>query len=210
MTQNPTLTRRNLIGSAMGTGLFLVAGPGRAQDAEAEAFRRELTHDPDQPLLGNPEGDVTLVEFYDYQCPFCRKGHLGLMDMVRADGNIRLVMKDWPIFGEASVHGLRLGLGAAGLGQYEAAHEALMQIEGRRVAPEVMDETVRAAGVDPAAALAGFAREEARWMGLVSRNEAQARAIGLQGTPAYLIGWTLMPGAYEIDVIRDVIAKERG
>lgn len=204
-----TLTRRTLIGSAIGSGLLLIAGPSRAQHADAEAFQRELTRDPDQPVIGNPEGDVTLVEFYDYQCPFCRRGHPALLDLVRTDGNIRLVMKDWPIFGETSVHGLKLGLGAASLGQYEAAHEALMRIEGRRIEAQAMDEAVRAAGVDPSTALTAFERDEARWTGLVSRNEAQARAIGLQGTPAYLVGWTLMAGAYDIDIIREVIGKER-
>ncbi|MFE3839024.1 DsbA family protein [Pseudogemmobacter sonorensis] len=205
-----TLTRRTLIGSAIGGGLLLAAGPIRAQDADAEAFRRELTHDPDQPVIGNPEGNVTLVEFYDYQCPFCRRGHPELLDMVRTDGNIRLVMKDWPIFGETSFHGLKLGLGAASLGQYEAAHEALMRIEGRRIEAQAMDEAVRAAGVDPATALAAFAQDEARWTGLVARNEAQARAIGLRGTPAYLVGWTLMAGAYDIAIIREAIMRERG
>lgn len=205
-----TLTRRTLIGSAIGGGLLLAAGPSRAQDTDAEAFRRELTHDPDQPVIGNPEGNVTLVEFYDYQCPFCRRGHPALLDLVRTDGNIRLVMKDWPIFGETSFHGFKLGLGAASLGQYEAAHEALMRIEGRRIEAQAMDEAVRAAGVDPATALAAFVQDEARWTGLVTRNEAQAHAIGLRGTPAYLIGWTLMPGAYDIDIIREVIANERG
>lgn len=116
-----TLTRRTLVGSALGGGLPLVAGRGRAQE-EAEAFRHALTHDPDQPVIGNPQGDVTLVEFYDYQCPCCRQGHPAILDLMRGDGNIRLVMKDWPIFGETSVHGLKLGLGAAGLGRYEAAH----------------------------------------------------------------------------------------
>lgn len=205
-----SLSRRTLIGSAIGSGMLLAMGPARAQDAEAEVFRREITHDPDQPLLGNPDGDVTLVEFYDYQCPFCRRGHPALLDMVQTDGNIRLVMKDWPIFGASSVHGLQLGLGAAGLGQYGIAHEALMRIGGRRIAAEQMDEAVRLAGVDPAAALAAYAQNEPRWSGLIARNDAQARAIGLQGTPAYLVGWTLLPGAYEIDILRDVIAKERG
>ncbi len=206
------VSRRTLIGSALaGSGLLLIAGRGQAQqDAEAEAFQRDLTHDPDQPVIGNPEGDITLVEFYDYQCPYCRQGHPAILDLVRSDGNIRLVMKDWPIFGETSVHGLKLGLGAASLGQYEAAHEALMALEGRRISAEAMDAAARGAAVDPDAALAAFARDEARWMGLVARNEAQAAAIGLRGTPAYLVGWNLMAGAYEADIISEVIARVRG
>lgn len=206
------LSRRTLLGTALGgSALLLVAGPGRAQqDAEAEAFQRALTHDPDQPVIGNQDGDVTLVEFYDYQCPYCRQGHSAILNLVRRDGNIRLVMKDWPIFGETSLHGVKLGLGAANLGQYEAAHEAMMALEGRRIEAGAMEHTLRGAGIDPDAALDAFGQDEARWMELVARNEAQAMAIGLRGTPAYVIGWNLMAGAYDIEIIRAVIARERG
>lgn len=205
------LSRRAVISTTMGmAGLLLVANRARAQDAEAEAFQKDLTHDPDQPVIGNPDGDVTLVEFFDYQCPFCRQGHPAILDLVRSDGGIRLVMKDWPIFGAASAHGVRLGLGAANLGKYEVAHEALMALEGKRIAEEVMNEAVRDAGVDPDAAMTAFAQDELRWSGLIARNEAQAAAIGLQGTPAYLVGWNLMAGAYDVEIIREVIARERG
>ena len=99
------LTRRNLIGTGAG-GLLLGAGAvslwpetGQAQQLTIDA----VFNDPDAPVQGNPDGDVTLVKYFDYQCPFCKRMHPMLKDVVAEDGNVRLVMKDWPIFGAASI-----------------------------------------------------------------------------------------------------------
>src|SRR5690606_11612978 len=96
--------------------------------AQVQLTVEEVLFDPEIPVLGNPDGDVTIAEFFDYQCPFCKRGHKDLLDVVEQDGNVRLVMKDWPIFGLASVHASRL-VPAAGE-DYEKALNAVMATPG--------------------------------------------------------------------------------
>lgn len=201
-----TLTRRRLI---VAGGAAILAGPGLARTQVPGPDPRDLTHDPDQPVLGNPDGDVTLVEFYDYQCPYCRAAHPQLLDLVRRDGNLRLVMKDWPIFGEASVYAVRLGLGAVALGRYAALNEALMTLKGRRLDDRTIDATARQVGLDPVAAVQSFEAESGRWAGLIARNAAQAQMLGLFGTPSYVVGMDLFPGATEMTALRRAIAEAR-
>ncbi|NPD15963.1 thioredoxin domain-containing protein [Xinfangfangia sp. D13-10-4-6] len=216
------MQRRDLIlkglGAGMGVGMvggLLLAHPsvaqaeGAADDMIPGEAPRDITHDPDQPVLGNPDGDVTIVEYFDYQCPFCREGHPALLDLVRRDGNLRLVMKDFPIFGETSLRGVQLGLGSVSLGRYAQVNEALMAGKGRRVDAAGMDQAVRAAGVDPEAALAAFAREQDKWHGLISRNLAQADYFQLPGTPAYLVGLNLFPRVVTPDELTSAVAAIR-
>ena len=91
-----------------------------------EANRDALEHNPETPVAGNPEGDVTVVEFFDYRCPYCRRFAERLETMFEADPGVRFVFKDWPMFGGASVTAARAALAAARQGQYLAMHEALM------------------------------------------------------------------------------------
>lgn len=190
---------------------FLAAGIGLAAASTAAWAQdpRDLTHDPDQPILGNPDGDVTLVEFFDYQCPYCRESHESLLDLVRQDGNLRLIMRDWPIFGEASVHAMKLGLGAVDLGLYPEVNRALMAITGRRIDRATMDDAVVAVGLDPAAALAAYAEKEVVWRALVSRTNWFAEFFGLFGTPSYVIGRDVYQGVTDLAIMRQAIANTR-
>ncbi len=94
--------------------LLLPAKQVQAQGLTVE----DVLFDLDNPVLGNPDGDVTVVEFFDYQCLYCRANHTELIDVVAEDGNVRLVMKDWPIFGPASIRASQLALGAVHVGAY--------------------------------------------------------------------------------------------
>ncbi|WP_092897715.1 thioredoxin domain-containing protein [Rhodobacter sp. 24-YEA-8] len=208
------MKRRDLIRGSLGSslGAMMLAGaafPVRAEEMLPGAAPRELTHDPDQPVLGNPDGSVTIVEYFDYQCPFCRDSHPALLDYVRSDGDIRLVMKDWPIFGEASVRGVQLGLGSVALGRYAEVNAALMAGKGRRVDALRMDAAVRDAGLDPEAAIASFERERDKWVALIDRTMAEADFFGLPGTPAYLVGLNLFPRVTEIAELRAAVAAVR-
>lgn len=203
------LTRRAVLAAGPGALCLLRTRPLRAEEMVPGEGPPEITHDPDQPVLGNPEGDVTVVEFFDYQCPFCRAAHPALLDFIRRDGNLRLVMKDFPIFGEASVRGVQLGLGSVALGRYAEVNQALLAGEGRRMDAARMDAAVRSAGGDPEEALAGFDREYDRWTGLVRRNMEQADFLGLRGTPSYLVGLNLFPRVTEIAELQAAVAAVR-
>lgn len=208
-----SLHRRALLAAGLGAGLTTLGGitwtllrqPARSDELTID----DVLFDPDQPVLGNPGGDVTAVEFFDYQCPFCKRGHPDLMAEVEADGNVRLVMKDWPIFGGASVLASQLVLGAVEEGTYVAAQAALMATPARLSEDDVRD-TLAAAGLDPAAMLAAYRQDRERWDGLMGRNSRQAAALGLQGTPAFIIGQSLLPGALDRDRLRAAIAAARG
>ncbi|MWD26071.1 thioredoxin domain-containing protein [Aquicoccus sp. SCR17] len=204
------LTRRHVL-----TGTLLAAGAaGSLTLIRTEASAEELTveavlYDPDNPVLGNPDGDVTIVEFFDYQCPYCKANHPELTETAAADGNVRLVMKDWPIFGAASVRASQLALGAASLQGYRAANEALMATEGRLDDTHIAD-ALGAAGFDIAALDAAYRENRDTWDGLMRRNSEQAALLGLRGTPAFIIGTTLYPGAMDAPALRGAIAAARG
>jgi len=188
-------TRRMMLGA--GGALILagfVGGGMTLRRRAAELADTDVLDDPDIPVLGNPQGDVTIVEFFDYQCPFCKRGHEDLLALVAGDGNIRLMMRDWPVFGAPSVLAAQLVLGAASLGEYASAHGALMATEGRLAAPQIR-RALAGVGVDHIAAEDAFRRDRTRWDALLSRNAAHAARMGLQGTPVFAIGRAMPPGA---------------
>lgn len=203
------LTRRNLIASGAG-GLLLGAGAvslwpetGQAQQLTIDA----VLNDPDAPVQGNPDGDVTLVEYFDYQCPYCKRMHPMLKDVVAEDGNVRLVMKDWPIFGSASIRASQLTLGAVSLGAYEQVHDELMATEARLSIKDVEATIAEVVAVEKAEAAYHANRDT--WAGLLNRNDHQAVALGFRGTPAFAIGTTLYTGAQQRKNLVDAIAKAR-
>ncbi|SCW73499.1 DsbA family protein [Ancylobacter rudongensis] len=155
-----------------------------AQGVDVDAILR----DPAAPTAGNPKGDVTVVAFLDYNCPFCKKAAPDLERTVKEDGKIRLVYKDWPILTEASVYGAQMALAAKYQGGYSRVHHALMAIPGRGVSKEQMAAAVRASGIDLARLEADLTAHAGDISTLLKRNLAQAESIGLQGTPTYLIG----------------------
>lgn len=204
-----TLTRRKTMALGLG-GLLVLPAAARGQLVHGPD-PVALTHDPDQPVLGNPEGDVTIVEFFDYQCPFCRQGHAALLRMVGADGGLRLVMKDWPVFGPLSLRAAQVALGAVGMGRYAAVMDSLMALRGGRLTEAAIDTAARDAGVDPAAALDAHAQEADRWTGLLRRNGEQADMLGLMGTPSYVVGQDVFAGVTSVMALqRAVDALRRG
>ncbi len=103
-----------------------------------------IENDPNAPVLGNPEGDVTVVEFFDYNCPYCRRVKPEVRALIEEDPNIRLVYREWPILGDGSVFAAKAALAARKQDKYEEFHWAMMGLEGRaeeasvlRVAEEI-------------------------------------------------------------------------
>lgn len=169
-----------------------------------------ILHDPDAPETGNPKGDVTIVSYFDYNCPFCKKAEPDLEKVVRSDGKIRLVYKDWPILTEASVYGAQIALGAKYQNKYQAAHDAMMAIPGRGISKEQMRAAVEAAGVDMARLQSDLNGHGDAITALLRRTLSQAEAMGLQGTPVYLVGPYKVAAALDADAFRKVVAQARG
>ena len=181
------------------------AGIARAQTG----LTVEMVHfDPVNPVLGNPAGDVTLVEFFDYQCPYCKKAHPDVMRAVEEDGNVRLLMRDWPIFGEASLHASRLVL-AAGSSGYRSALEALFRTEGALTAQQI-DNLLTEAGFDIAALDASYRANSDTINGLLERNMNIAEAFGFSGTPSFVVGTQLFFGYLDRAALDEAISAARG
>ncbi len=177
----------------------------RKQDAVA-ANRSALEKDPATPVLGNPDGDVVVVEFFDYRCPYCKRGKDTLFEVVEADGNVRLVMKEFPILGPDSLHAARVALAAGKQDKYREMHVALMEAQGE------LDEAGVAAiaesiGLDAERLKRDMLSEEIEKA--LRENYELADALDIGGTPAFVIGDTLVPGAIDPDSLRALIAKAR-
>jgi protein-disulfide isomerase len=159
---------------------------------------------------GNPEGDVTIVEFLDYQCSFCRRAHGEIMSLLSEDGNIRWIVKEMPILGPASETASRAAIAtliAAGPEAYAILNDHLMRLEGP-VTDTSLDAGLVAAGVDPAEIRAGMADPE------VDRRLAETRALAerlaIQGTPSFVFGDRMVRGFVTAEVMRDLVVDLRG
>ncbi len=177
-------------------------GDDRSGDPVVAAVLRDRAS-PRQEAAGTGAGaDLTMVVFTDYRCPACRASAGAMEAAVRGDGRVTVVYKDWPIFGGASITASTIAIAAAPQGIYPALHRLLMA-ERRGLTPAVLDELVRRAGGDPAQLAAGGAPAQ------LAANARQARALGLPGTPAYLIGPVLVVGALDEAGFRRGFARAR-
>lgn len=180
-----------------------------AQTAQREALKthaEQLANDPASPVMGNPEGSVTLVEFFDYQCGYCKAVFPDVMTAVEKDGDVRLVMKEFPILGPASVYAARAALAAQKQDKYEALHAALMNHKGQ-LSDAVVDELAQEAGLDLDRLKEDMAAPEVDDQ--ITANMALARALNIGGTPAFVVGDILMPGAVPLERLMDAIEQTR-
>lgn len=168
----------------------------------------ELASDPDTPVGGNPEGDVTMVEFFDYRCAFCKRVFPSVNELIEADGNIRYVYKEFPILGDDSVSASRAALAAwiTAPGRYVAFRNALMETRGRLPTKRIM-KIARSVGLDPDALAKAMA--EPTVDALIQRNFALASALNISGTPAFVIGDRVVRGAIDLETMRRLIAEAR-
>jgi protein-disulfide isomerase len=170
--------------------------------------RDAVLRDPEIPALGNPKGDITVVEYFDYQCPFCKKLAPEIAQLIHEDGNIRLVLKDWPIFGDVSASAAKLALAAKYQGKYQEAHDALIGAAEKLTDANIPDLLTKA-GVDVDKAKADLAAHQKTIEDLLIRNNDQAEAFGFQGTPGFIVGTFRVPGVVEMKVFKQIIADAR-
>jgi protein-disulfide isomerase len=192
--------------AAMSASLLVLP---RAYADENEITLDMILNDPDAPIAGNREGDLTIVDFFDYNCPYCKAAAKNLERLVKTDGKIRLIYKDWPILTETSIVGARLALGAKYQDQYLPVHHALMDIPGYGISQEQMLDTVRKTSVDQARLDADMKTHADDILHLIKRNLNIAEAIGLQGTPGFLVGAFKVNQALNYDGFVRVAADAR-
>ena len=168
--------------------------------------RDELLHDMTSGVAGNPDGDVTLVEFFDYRCPYCKQVEPALEAMIKDDPKLRIVYKEYPVLGAESMYASKMALAARKQGKYGAFHDAMMAAKGQ-INDQVVLDVAKSAGVDVARAKVDMDAPDIQ--DIVKRNYALAEALDIQGTPAFVIGDTLVPGAIDIDSLRKLVADAR-
>jgi protein-disulfide isomerase len=171
----------------------------RQEAAQAEALKgviaaraEELLRDPAAPLGGNLDGDVSVVEFFDYNCPYCRNMAPVLGELLAADDGIRLVYKEYPILGPGSEAAARVALAAVRQGRYAALHDALMGA-GEKVGEESALRIAEALGLDLDRLRQDMA--DPAIVEAIARNQALAAELGINGTPAFVLGDQVVPGA---------------
>jgi len=179
------------------------------EQALIAANAAELFEDGHSFVAGNPEGDVTLVEFFDYRCGFCRRAHPEVAELLQSDGNIRLVAKEFPILGEDSVAASRLAIATlrvAGPEAYEALHDELMTMRGP-VDARSGARVLQRLGHDPEPVLAEMETEAVST--IIAQNHALAQRLGISGTPTFVLGDRMLRGYMSLDQMRAVVAETR-
>jgi protein-disulfide isomerase len=167
----------------------------------AEIFRSEA-----DLVAGNPEGSVTMVEFFDYNCPWCKKSMPEVLALIEADDDVRFVMKEFPIFGEDSEYAARAALASRAQGKYWQFHQALLSHEGK------LDK----AGVDAIAVEQGLDltklkadMESPEIYAIVTRNQDLARDLGITGTPAFIVDKKVIPGYVQLNRLLAAVQEVR-
>jgi len=202
-------TRRGAFGLLGAGALGLYSGAALAHDDHDKVLTEAwVLRDPDVPVIGNPDGDITIVEYYDYNCPYCRKVSPEIRQVVQDDGKIRFVLKDWPILGEVSKTAARMVLAAKYQGKFVEAHDALIGVSSRLTEPRIR-ELLAGAGVNMER-LAGDLTAKAKEIdAILARNHAQAEAFEFRGTPSFIVGKFRVPGTLTMAEFERVIADAR-
>jgi protein-disulfide isomerase len=182
------------------------------RDADAKAAqtlserRREIFDDPATPVGGNPQGDVTIVEFFDYRCPYCKQVQPNLQTLLDQDHKLRFVYKEMPVLGAPSVVAAHAALAARSQGKYEAFHAAMMATKGQ-ITDEVVYRVAGSVGLDVDRLKQDMAAPEIDRA--VKANLALAEALEIHGTPGFIIGDHIVPGAMDLDALKKLVAEAR-
>jgi protein-disulfide isomerase len=176
-----------------------------AQLAVAEQ-QDQIFNNPADPMIGNVNGDVTVVEFFDYRCPYCKRVSDSLMTLVKDDPNVKVVYKEFPILGPDSTVAAKIALAAHRQGKYEQVHTAFMAHKGSFEQSDLLD-LAASVGADPAKLAADM--QDPAILGHLQANESLAGALGITGTPGFLFGKQLVPGAISLDDMKKLVAAAR-
>jgi len=168
--------------------------------------RHEVFDDPATPVGGNPQGDVTVVEFFDYRCPYCKQVHPAIQKLLDQDRKLRFVYKEFPVLGEQSDIAAHAALAARLQGRYEAFHNAMMAAKGQITEDQVY-RIAGSIGLDVDRLKRDMTDPEIERA--LSANKSLAKALDLRGTPGFVIGDHIVPGAIDLDALKTMVADAR-
>jgi len=171
-----------------------------------EQKQDQIFNNPADPVIGNPQGDVTIVEFFDYRCPYCKRVADSLAELLKDDPNLRLVYKEFPILGPESVVAARIALAAQKQGKYAEVHEAFMAHKGSFEEADLL-ELAAEVGADKARLQSDM--QDPAIQGQLEANDSLAATLGITGTPGFLFGKHLVPGAVSLDDMKKLVTAAR-
>ena len=183
------------------------AKSGAAKDA-LKSMAADIFRHKDDPVGGNPDGDITLVEFFDYNCGFCKRAHPGIVKLLKEDGKIRYVYKEFPILGAGSLLAARAALAARDMGRYKKFSNALMESKGTLNSERIFS-IAKATGLDVDKLKAQIESGKDAANDIVRRNYKIAEALDINGPPAFIVGDQVIRGAAGVEVIKAAVAKAR-
>jgi protein-disulfide isomerase len=202
--------KRSLIAGALVALSLAAALPATAQvRAVTPAVAKALVAAPGTAFAGAAGADVTVVEYLDYNCPYCRKMHPEIEGLLKADPKARVLYKQWPVFGPVSTYAARAVLAAQWQGKYLAAHDALITSPTRLDGQETVRRRLASAGVDLARLDRDLAAHKAQIDALLARSAEEAQLLELRGTPALVVGSTFVPGGLPSAMLQRLVAQER-
>jgi protein-disulfide isomerase len=188
----------------------LLLGAARAQDVQiiTRAGQQQMLANPGTAAVGARKPDVTIVEYFDYNCPYCKQQVPALQALLAQDPKIAVVYKDWPILGAVSTYAASSALAAGWQGKYLAAHDAL--ISGPRLASnEQVDAILQSAGVNLDRLKNDRTVHAKEIAALLARNDEEAHALTLKGTPGIVVGRQLLPGITDLSNLQQQVANAR-
>ncbi len=186
------------------------AEAGKASQVAIAANRKAIFEDGVSYVAGNPQGDVTIVEFFDYRCGYCKQVQPSLMTLIKEDKKLRLVLKEMPVLGPESVIAARAAVAALEQdkgAKYLNFHNAMMEFRGQITEAEIF-RLATAAKLDVAKLKTDMAAPKTEQ--ILRANLALADTLGIQGTPGFVIGDKLVPGAVPLDTLRQLVREARG
>ena len=192
---NPEVVREALINLA-----------DREERERVEQAMGTLRMDSGDPILGNPEGSFTIYEFSDYNCGYCKRVFQPLQDLIAGDDDIRLVVKEFPILSQTSMLAAQAGIAAQAQGVFPDFHAAMMTARGAITMDSIID-AAQSAGADIDRLQADM--NSPATAAIIDRTRAAAQALQISGTPGLVIGSQVIPGAIDLDQMREIIAAER-
>lgn len=204
-----------LLGLSLGAAFSTAAAVDRKARAIAAAkppvlsLKDALMHDAASPNIGNPDGDVVIVAFVDYNCPLCRKSEADLDALLADDPKIRVIYKDWPILAKTSVAAAKVAIAAAWQGKYAEVHKALMRMNARPATDADISQAVIASGVDVTRLNKDLNTRDGEIVALLKRNIQEADALQLKGTPVYLIGPFITASPLDLPQFKKIVADSR-
>jgi len=170
--------------------------------------RQALYQDATAPIAGNPRGDVTVVEFFDYACAYCKRVFPAVRKLIGEDKNIRIVYKEFPILGPVSRFAAIAALAAKRQGLYREFHESLMAAKGALTNKRVL-KIAEKAGLNRSKLVADMESRKAKFSKIIEKNIQLAASLKISGTPGFVIGDTVIRGALNYESLKSIVKSTR-